>query len=85
MNESSRKQSMTPSERAAKHLPNRLKESLRNMVLEYKDIFRIRLGADPPVDVPPMEIKFEGTERPVNVRQRTYSREELEFMKKEVR
>ncbi len=36
--------------RAAKHLPNRLKESFRNMVFEYKDIFRIRLGADPPVD-----------------------------------
>ncbi len=51
--------------RAAKNLPNRLKESFRNLVLEYKDIFRIRLGADPPVDVPPMEIKFEGTERPV--------------------
>ncbi len=34
------------------------------MVLEYKDIFRISLGADPPVDVPPMEIKFEGMERP---------------------
>ncbi len=44
--------------RAAKQLPNRLKESFRNIVLEYKDIFRIRLGADPPVDVPPMEIKF---------------------------
>ncbi len=25
--------------RAAKHLPNRLKESFRNVVLEYKDIF----------------------------------------------
>ncbi len=29
------------------------------MVLEYKDIFRIRFYADPPVDVPPMEVKFE--------------------------
>ncbi len=42
--------------RAAKHLLNRLKESFRNMVLEYKDIFRIRLGADQPVHVPPIEI-----------------------------
>ncbi len=54
------------------------------MVLEYKDIFRISLGSDPPVDVPPMEIKFEGMERPVKVRQRTYSPEQLEFMKKKV-
>ncbi len=52
------------------------------MVLEYKDIFRIRLCADPPVDVPPMEIKFEDTERPVKVRQRTYSPEQLDSMKK---
>ncbi len=45
--------------RADKHMPNHLKEYFRNMVLEYKDVFRIRLGADPPVDVPLMEIKFE--------------------------
>ncbi len=50
--------------RIAKHLQNRLKEPFRNMVLEYKNIFRIRLGADPPVDVPNIEIKFEDTERP---------------------
>ncbi len=68
--------------RSAKHLPNRLKESFRNMLLEYKDIFRIRLGADPPVDVPPMEIKFEGTEHPVKVRQLPYCPEQLDFMKK---
>ncbi len=71
-----------PIRRAGKHLQNSLKESFRNMVLEYKDIFRIRLGADPPVDAPPMEIKFEGTERPVKVRQRMYSPERLDFMKK---
>ncbi len=60
--------------RAAKNLTKRLKEYFRNMALEYKDVFRIRLGTDPPVDVPPMEIKFEGPERPVKVRQRTYLR-----------
>ncbi len=52
------------------------------MVLKYKDIFRIRLGADPPVNIPPMEIKFEYPERPVKVRQRTYSPEQLDFIKK---
>ncbi len=59
MNKSSRKQSMDAIRRAAKHLPNRLKESFRNTVLEYKNMLRIRLGADTLVDVPPMEIKFE--------------------------
>ncbi len=42
------------------------------MILNFKDEFRIRIGADPPVDVPPMEIKFEKEERPVNLRQSTY-------------
>ncbi len=55
------------------------------MVLEYKDIFPISLGADTLVDLPPMEIKFEGPERPVKVRQLTYSPEQLDFMKKKVR
>jgi len=59
-----------------------MKDSFQEMVLSYKDIFRIRLGADPPVKVSPMEIKFEGPEKPVKVRQRTYSPEQLEFLKK---
>ncbi len=57
--------------RAAKNLPNRLKKSSRDMVVVYKDIFQIPLSADPPIDVPPMDIKFEGMECPVKVRQRT--------------
>ncbi len=64
--------------RASKHLPNCLKDSFRAMILDFKDVFRIRLGADTPVDVPPMEIKFEKEERPVKVRQRTYSPEQLD-------
>ena len=52
------------------------------MVLSYKDIFRIRLGEDPPVNVPPMEIKFEDSEKPVKVLERTYSPEQLEFLRK---
>ncbi len=51
------------------------------MLLEYKDIFRVRLGTNPPFDVPPMEIKFEETDRHVKVRQRTYSPEQLDFTK----
>ncbi len=52
------------------------------MILDFKNVFRIRLGGDPPIDVPPMEIKFEKEERPAKVRQRTYSPEQLDFMKK---
>eukprot|EP00171_Calliarthron_tuberculosum_P007262 IDg7262t1 len=45
--------------RCSKSLPKHLREALHDLVLSFKDIFRIKIGADTPVDVPPMEIKFE--------------------------
>ncbi len=45
--------------RASKHLPNRLKDFFRAMIMDFNDGFRNRLGADAPVHVTPMEIKFE--------------------------
>ncbi len=45
-------------------------------------MFYVRLGADPPVDVPPTEIKFEGPKREFNVGQRTCSPEQLDVLKK---
>lgn len=57
---------------------------LKSLTEEFKDIFRVRLGADPPVDVPPMEIKFEQKERPVKVKQRSYSPRQMEFLKSKV-
>lgn len=60
------------------------KHDLQTLVNEFKDIFRIRLGNDPPVDVPPMKIEFDRPERPVKVRQRTYSPKQLTFLKNKV-
>ncbi len=62
---------------ASKHLQNWLKDLFRTMILIVKDVFRIRLSAHSPVDVPPMEIKFEKEERPFTVWQCTYSPEQL--------
>lgn len=67
-----------------KHLPNHERSKLATLVNEYRDIFRVRLGCDPAVDVEPMNIELEGSERPVKVRQRTYSPEQLEFMIRKV-
>ena len=58
--------------------------SLVNLVYEFKDVFRRKLGKDPPVDIKPMQIEFEGVTRPVKVRQRTCSPEKLEFLKTKV-
>lgn len=71
-------------DRATESLPDHLHKNLKDLVGEFKDIFRIKLGNDPPVDVPPMKIEFEESERPVKVRQRTYSPEQTEFLKKKV-
>lgn len=70
--------------RAFKNLPKHLRRPLNELVQEFKDIFRTRLGADPPVDVPPMDIELVGPERPVKVRQRTYSPQQSTFLKEKV-
>ena len=42
--------------RACKKLPKNVRPSLEALVLDFKDMFRKHLGADPPVDFSPMEI-----------------------------
>ena len=59
--------------RGSKRLPKYFRNQFSDFVLDFKDIFRTRIGADPPVDVPPMEIEFDGAEHPVKVIRRTYS------------
>ena len=69
---------------ASGSLSKEFKVSLFNLVMENEDIFRIRLGSDPPVDVPPMTIEFEGDEKPVAVRNRNCSPQQLDFLRKKV-
>ena len=66
-------------DRARKALPVDQVVILKDMVAEYRDILRILLGKDPTVRVPPMVIEFDGPERPVKVRQRKYSPDQLVF------
>ena len=70
--------------RGMKHLNDDGRQILKSTVMEFKDIFRVKLGKDPPVDVEPMNIEFEGVTRPIKVRQRTYSPEQLSFLKTKV-
>ena len=67
------------------HCKNNLEDTLKDLAHEFKDIFRIKLGNDPPVNVEPMKIEFEGIPRPIKVRQRSYSPEQLEFLKRKVK
>lgn len=63
-------------DRGWKHLKKDSRKILKDLVVEDYDIFRLKLGKDPPVDVEPMKIEFEESNRPIKVRQRTYSPEQ---------
>lgn len=52
--------------------------------MSCNNIFGVRLENDPPVSVPPMVIEYEGSERPIKVRQCAYSPEQLACLKKKV-
>ena len=71
-------------DRAKKALPVDQVVIIKAMVPEYLDIFRFRRGKDRLVGVPPMVIEFDGPERPVKIRQRTYSPDQLSFLKNKV-
>lgn len=49
--------------RAPKNFWDEQKVSRIELVMENKDNFHVIIGADPPVDVPPMIIEFKGEER----------------------
>lgn len=66
-------------------LPEEMKGDQKSMVMKHKDIFRTTLRNDPPVKVPAMEIEFENEEKAVKVRQRTYSPEQTEFLKRKIK
>lgn len=49
--------------RGSKHFPKYCVSILNDLVLEYKDVFRITLRKDRPVIVEPMKIEFWGTDK----------------------
>lgn len=67
--------------RAQESLPDKFPGPLRQMMRNSRIIFRTLLPSDPSVKAEPMIIDFEGKERPVNIIQRTYSPEQLSFLK----
>jgi hypothetical protein len=48
-------------------------QSLQQLVTECKDVFRLKLGADPPANVKPLVIKLRDGAEPVQMSTRKYS------------
>ncbi len=53
---------------------------LRRLLYEYADVFRLKLGHDPPVDMPPLKVH-----KAVRCKARRYSLPQREFMQSHVK
>jgi hypothetical protein len=53
---------------------------LRDLLLRYADMFRLELGRDPPVDIPPLRVKLRDDAKPVRCKARRYGPEQRAFM-----
>jgi hypothetical protein len=56
-------------------------QSLRQLVTECKNVFRLKLGADPPANVKPLVIKLRDGAEPVRMSARKYALPQLNFMR----
>jgi hypothetical protein len=52
---------------------------LRDLLLRYADVFRLELGRDPPVDMPPQRVKLRDDAKPVRCNARRYGPEQRVF------
>jgi hypothetical protein len=57
---------------------------LRKLVAEYEDVFRLKLGADPPADVKPLVIKLKENVDPTRISARKYSPPQLAFLRNKI-
>jgi hypothetical protein len=60
-------------------------QSLRTLMTECKDVFRLKLGADPPTNVKPLFIKLRDGAKPVRMSARKYAPPQLNFMRDKIR
>jgi hypothetical protein len=60
-------------------------QSLRRLVTEYKDVFRLTVGADPPANVKPLVIKLRDGAEPVRMSARKYAPPQIKFIRHKIR
>lgn len=59
-------------------------DRLRGILMEYRDIFRLRLGPDPPAKFEPMRIQIKDNARPIITKARRYTADQREWLEKHV-
>jgi Reverse transcriptase (RNA-dependent DNA polymerase) len=60
-------------------------QSLRQLVIECKDVFRLKIDADPPANVKPLVIELRDGAEPVRMSARKYAPPQLKFMRDKIR
>jgi hypothetical protein len=60
-------------------------QSLRQLVTECKNVFRLKLGADPPANVKPLVIKLSEGAEPVRMSAHKYAPPQLKVMRHKIR
>jgi hypothetical protein len=60
-------------------------QSLRQLLTECKDVFKLKLGADPPANVKPLVITLRDGAEPVRMSARKYAPPQLNFMRDKIR
>ena len=65
-------------------MPKEDDKELNDLLFEFEDIFRIILGRDPPMDMPPLKIHLKVGAVPVKCKARRYSLPQREFMQNHV-
>jgi hypothetical protein len=60
-------------------------QSLRQLVTECKDVFRLNLGAEPPANVNLLVIKLHDGAEPVRMSARKYAPPQLKFIRDKIR
>ncbi len=61
-------------------LPEQYKDKWADLLEEYADVFRLRMGNDPPAKVEPMEFKWDATSQPIRHKSRRFPLMHREFM-----
>ncbi|KAJ8558820.1 hypothetical protein ON010_g8629 [Phytophthora cinnamomi] len=65
-------------------LPPAAAKELRHIVFQHEDVFRLEFGGDPPLKVPPMQVRLKPGAQPVKCRARRYPPLHREFLERHV-
>ena len=57
---------------------------LSQLLFTFQDVFRLELGSDPPVDMPPLTVSLRESATPVRCKARRYGPEQRRFMQEHV-